>query len=342
MKVLLVAFCPSIVRTSFKLFSTATCSLAEKTRSDYVSFSAATFYHFFPSPLPDVEALVEDTRQLLQSENVLGTVIIAKEGLNGQLTLQTNKISEIQTQFQQVHPLFSNIEFNIGRSFVKELDTVKFPHKKLVVREKKQALTDGLSCPLDWTDNGPELSPQDWHHELLQVQQNPEGATDGTGTTILLDCRNGYESEKGTFRGAIPLKTNAFSDSWKVLDNLLQDVPKNTRVLTFCTGGIRCEKVNAYLKQRLHLTNIGRLQDGIVAYERWTKQKQLADNNKAEQAEQSDCSGDQQDNCLSNNNNGSGSDDQKGSTKSNSVGDSLFIGENFVFDRSRFMLSTDN
>jgi hypothetical protein len=60
-----------------------------------------------------------------------------------------------------------------------------------------------------------------------------------------------------------------FSDTWPILAQLLSSTPKNAPILTYCTGGIRCVKVNAYLKQKLGFSNVGRLQKGIIAYEEW-------------------------------------------------------------------------
>ena len=65
----------------------------------------------------------------------------------------------------------------------------------------------------------------------------------------LLDCRNDYESKEGTFTGAEPLGTSTFSESWGVLREKLADVPRDTPIMTFCTGGIRCVKTNAFLEQ---------------------------------------------------------------------------------------------
>jgi hypothetical protein len=73
----------------------------------------------------------------------------------------------------------------------------------------------------------------------------------------------------------VPLNTTFFRESWPVLDALLRDTPRDAPVLTFCTGGIRCVKVNAYLQQRLGFTNTHRLAGGIIAYDRWlTEQNQ--------------------------------------------------------------------
>jgi predicted sulfurtransferase len=70
----------------------------------------------------------------------------------------------------------------------------------------------------------------------------------------------------------VPLNTKRFSETWPVLEQLLGDKPKDTPVLTYCTGGIRCVKVNAYLQQKMGFTNTHRLAGGIVAYERWLRE----------------------------------------------------------------------
>ena len=86
------------------------------------------------------------------------------------------------------------------------------------------------------------------------------------------DCRNIYESQIGAFKGALALETNSFSDSWKKLENVLAEQPKDVPLLTYCTGGIRCVKVNAYLKQRLGFQSVERLRQGIIGYEQWLQQ----------------------------------------------------------------------
>jgi predicted sulfurtransferase len=155
-----------------------------------------------------------------------------------------------------------------------------FPFKKLIVKPKFAVLTDRLEGgeDLDWTDAGPEIDPASWHEELSKsVDVDGDGDGDGDGDDqrpVLLDCRNLYESDLGTFEGAIALGTEKFSESWKTLDSMFVDVPRDQRVLTFCTGGIRCVKVNAYLKQKLGMSNIGRLEKGIIGYEQWLEEQE--------------------------------------------------------------------
>ena len=129
-------------------------------------------------------------------------------------------------------------------------------------------------------------------------------------TIQISTCRNSYESEAGSFEGAIPLNTSIFSESWEKLDEILKNVPKDTPVMTFCTGGIRCIKVNAYLKQKLGMKNICRLKKGIIGYEQWIEGEQSASNeDEVDEVE------------------------MVSSTGKNK--ESLFQGKNFLFDRRR-------
>ena len=179
---------------------------------------------------------------------------------------------------------------------------------KLIVRVRDYVLRDGMPrqeeqhYPLDWADAGVELTPQQWHEELAQQDMSPSQKTEATNSPtesdsrppLLLDCRNIYESDQGTFQGAIPLNTQTFQDTWSVLDDLLLpessdcdsdrpkgdgnndasklNIQKDQPVYIYCTGGIRCVKVGAYLKQHLGYKNVKRLQHGIIGYEKWHQQ----------------------------------------------------------------------
>ena len=109
-----------------------------------------------------------------------------------------------------------------------------------------------------------------------------------------------YESEEGTFVGATPLQTNTFQESWSKLDHMTKDHPKEKPLYIFCTGGIRCVKVGAYLKQQLGFDNVKRLKHGIIGYQQW-----LADNK-----------------------------------NNNEMNGSVWEGENFLFDKRHFSKSS--
>ncbi len=287
------------------------------------TYTAVSFFRFVAkSESPDeerVERILESLRENLSSFNVLGTFLLSSEGYNSALIIPT---VNLQRTYQAIvdsdqDGLFQGLDWNVGNTNTyrqtaddkedvsnekqSENDGLEFPFKKLLVKSKFSVLTDRLKDEIrqrgdekeiDWTDAGPELEPSDWHAALGSDENY-----------MLLDCRNNYESEVGTFQGAVPLNTNIFSESWEKLDQLLEDVPKNTPIMTFCTGGIRCIKTNAYLKQKLGMTNIGRLKKGIIGYEQWVK-----DSEGGEDAEEAEI---------------------VRPTKS------LFVGENFLFDRRR-------
>ena len=95
---------------------------------------------------------------------------------------------------------------------------------------------------------------------------------------MVLDCRNAYESDVGKFEGALPLGTNTFRDTWGALERVLGGKdPSKTQVMIYCTGGIRCVKVGAYLKQRMGFSRVARLQGGVVSYVRELKEQAQSD-----------------------------------------------------------------
>ena len=102
-------------------------------------------------------------------------------------------------------------------------------------------------------NTGTHLSPQEW--DTLLSDSN----------TMLIDTRNHYEYAMGTFKGAINPKIHNFSELKNWLDGNLQSVSKKKNIAMFCTGGIRCEKSTAYLKQQ-GFKNIYHLKGGILSY----------------------------------------------------------------------------
>ena len=238
------------------------------------NFTCISFFKFVSIANPDL--LVNQTKNSILDTNngLFGTIIIAPEGVNGQLVIPSEDVNEIRNTLLTILPnCLDEININIGQtaSFIGPNDPL-FPFKKLIIRQKNQILTDGLlmdgSIDIDWSDAGPELSPEEWHIALqnnillngnntnnkqdkeipIRINSNNVNTVSNLtkekkSDTLLLDCRNSYESEMGTFLGADPLQTNIFSESWSALENKLTNVSRETKVLTFCTGGIRCVKV---------------------------------------------------------------------------------------------------
>lgn len=220
-----------------------------------------SFYKFINISRPDI---VSDC--LLKTwgwMGVKGRIYVAKEGVNAQLAVPDVVISDFKDAMdgswlergEPVIPLelvgvFLNVDRVVHRS--------EQPFEKLNVRAREKVLADGFQKSLDWNKAGKEVSAEEWHR-LVQEQSDD---------VILLDCRNKYESDVGRFEGAEPLNTQTFRESWDHLEKRLEHEDRNKKILTYCTGGIRCVKVNAFLEQKMGFSNTGRLEGGIVSYVR--------------------------------------------------------------------------
>jgi len=243
-----------------RLFSAEDGSLLK----EIVCFS---FYHFSPINDPDIAA--QTLHNQLKTESLMrfaGTCYLAKEGLNAQFSVASDFLPEfldnLRATANNVFDCSVDLDINIGETLGVGIQA---PFKRFRVVSRPQILTDGLDQEFDWSDPGPEIDSKDWHHQLAMKSSDTK--------PLLLDCRNDYESNVGTFDGAIPLKTKTFAESWKILDEMVKDKPKDETIYAFCTGGIRCVKVGAYLKQKHGLTDVRRLRHGTIAYEKWTKQQ---------------------------------------------------------------------
>ena len=254
-----------------------------------------SFFRFVALDAAARAPLLVALRTLLERLHVRGTVYLAAEGINGQLSVPIDRLDALQAGLDGMAGL-DGLTLNVQHESLGLVaaDAPTRPYRKLIVREKTQILTDGLSggqasgrrdtggaagagvagAALDWQRAGTELDPADWHKMLIarreQAQPQPRALPH---TALLLDCRNKYESDAGSFAGAEPLGTDVFSESWSKLRSRLEGVDRSTPIMTFCTGGIRCVKTNAYLEQQLGFTNTYRLRDGIHGYLRHVAEK---------------------------------------------------------------------
>ena len=253
------------------------------------SYSSVSFYKLCNptrvSYAPDT--LCQTIKYNLQKFDVRGTFYVANEGINAQLCIRESEFASFQSTLLALNPFFNDLD--LSNFNTKRYETVEsLPFRKLIVRTKKQVLTDGLIeddnnlFKFDWSDPGIEINPSQWHEEVILANRHPADTSptipnsnsfeDFMPKTVILDCRNDFESNLGTFQGSIPLNTTSFSGSWEQLDKVVGELAPNTRILTFCTGGIRCVKVNAYLRQKHGLSNLARLKHGIIGYQNWWNQ----------------------------------------------------------------------
>jgi len=81
------------------------------------------------------------------------------------------------------------------------------------------------------------MPPLEWHHKLKEARDALLTGESKEDAPLIFDCRNDYETSVGIFEGAQPLDTENFRDSWNVLKDKLKDKPKDTPIMTYCTGG---------------------------------------------------------------------------------------------------------
>ncbi|MEL7003911.1 MAG: rhodanese-related sulfurtransferase [Bacteroidota bacterium] len=186
---------------------------------------------------------------------VLGRIYVAKEGVNGQISVPTEMLENFKTYIDQSEEL-SGIRLNVaidddGKSFF-----------KLKIQVRHKIVADGLNDDtFDVTDRGVHVSAK----EFNELASDPE--------TIILDMRNHYESEVGHFENAICPDVDTFKDSLPIIEDMLED-KKDKKLLMYCTGGIRCEKASAYYKHK-GFKNVFQLDGGIIEYARQIKKEGL-------------------------------------------------------------------
>ncbi len=194
--------------------------------------------------LDDFEEIQLPLRSVLDSLSVKGTLLLAREGING--TISGTKVSlEKVLDYLQSDPRFLDLEFKFSYS-------KKIPFKRLKVKLKKEIVTMGLT-EIDPTHSaGTYVKPKEWN-ELIN---DPD--------VVLIDTRNNYEYEIGSFKGAINPNTETFREFPSFTKNTLEQY-RDKKIAMFCTGGIRCEKSTAYLKSE-GFKNVFHLQGGILKY----------------------------------------------------------------------------
>lgn len=202
----------------------------------------AALYRF--AKFPEFESWRQPLRDLMLAEQVRGTLLLAEEGINGTIAGPRAGIDAVLDWLRR-DERFAGID-------VKESMTDENPFYRTKVKLKKEIVTMGVE---DIDPNhivGTYVEPQDWN-DLIS---DPD--------VLLLDTRNKYEVEIGTFENARNPETDSFREFPDYVKNNL-DPNKHKKVAMFCTGGIRCEKSTAYLKQQ-GFEEVYHLKGGILNY----------------------------------------------------------------------------
>ena len=189
-------------------------------------------------------------QKFLISNHIRGTIIIAKEGLNGTISGHTKNIDKTTKKLKSLFSFKQFDSFNESKS--------KFqPFHKLKVRIKKEVVPMNLIINRKERNMEMHLEPKDWN-KLIKNKD-----------THIIDTRKPFEYKVGTFKKSVNPNVNNFRD----FPNYLNKLKKNSPVAMFCTGGIRCEKTSVYLKKK-GFKNIYQLNGGILNYLKKIKKKE--------------------------------------------------------------------
>ena len=173
---------------------------------------------------------------------IRGTIIIAKEGLNGTIS---GSIKDIDKTTKKLRSLFSFKQFDSSNESKSKFQ----PFHKPKVKIKKEIVPMNLIINPKERNMKSHLDPKDWN----KLIKNKE--------THIIDTRKPFEYKVGTFKRSVNPNVTNFRDFPKYLNKL----KKNKPVAMFCTGGIRCEKTSVYLKKK-GFKNIYQLNGGILNY----------------------------------------------------------------------------
>ncbi|SIR00301.1 UPF0176 protein [Rhizobium sp. RU20A] len=202
----------------------------------------AALYHF--AAFESCADFREPLQALCDAHGIRGTLLLAREGINGTVAGTDAAIGALLA-FLRSRPEFEKLEH-------KESRASKMPFLRMKVRVKKEIVTMGVE---DIDPNrivGTYVDPKDWNALIT----DPD--------TLVIDTRNDYETAIGIFKGAVDPNTKTFREfpDWVRQNAGLHNKPK---IAMYCTGGIRCEKATAFMKQE-GFEEVYHLKGGILKY----------------------------------------------------------------------------
>lgn len=202
----------------------------------------AAFYRFVA--LPDYVQLREPLLAVCEAHDVLGTILLAEEGINGTIAGTREALNNVLTYLRS-DPRLADLSTRDAAA-----DAVPFYRMK--VRLKNEIVTLGVPGVDPVGNAGDYVDPHNWNALI----SDPD--------VLVIDTRNDYEVAIGSFRGALNPGTSSFRDLPAWLDAQAPVTP-TTKVAMFCTGGIRCEKSTAFLRER-GVEEVFHLRGGILHY----------------------------------------------------------------------------
>jgi len=208
-----------------------------------MSFTVAALYHFTNIDKP--EERQEALLNLCHSNEVRGTLILAKEGINGTIAGTSEGVTAILDHLRAWSEI-GDLDVKFSASSTRSFDRMKVHVKDEIVTMRKPGIDPGANA-------GKYVEPREWN-DLISRDD-----------VLVIDTRNQFEYGVGRFRDAVDPGTEKFHEFPEWADQLASSPDKPSAVAMYCTGGIRCEKATAYMRQ-IGFDEVFHLKGGILKY----------------------------------------------------------------------------
>lgn len=199
------------------------------------------FYKFFPIAEADVPAMQKRIDEKGQEVGIHGLVLTATEGINGTVAGEPSAIETFKEFLEEIAPGIECKDSWCGEQ----------PFKRWFVKIRKEIVAIGDKEVLPESEDHNHITPTEWNRMMEEED------------VVVLDTRNTYETEIGTFEGAIDPRLDSFDQFRGYVEQC--GIPKDKKVLMFCTGGIRCEKACLEM-ERQGYQHVYQLKGGILKY----------------------------------------------------------------------------
>jgi UPF0176 protein len=190
---------------------------------------------------------------LWEAIGVLGRIYVSTEGINAQLSIPKHNEKALRASIELM-------PFLAGTPFKYAISEPDISFWKLAIKVRTHIVAHGITEKIDFSKAGKHLNAAEWNEAVAA------GA-------IVVDMRNTYETDIGHFEGAIIPKADTFREEIPQVLEMLED-KKDQQILLYCTGGVRCESISAYMGQK-GFSNVNQLSGGVIKYAEEIKKKEL-------------------------------------------------------------------
>ena len=200
------------------------------------------FYKFVELSENDVDWFIRTHKKFCDELGIKGRILVAKEGINGSVSGTAEQMKKYKTELRK-DARFSDLRY-------KEETAYRHPFTKMKVLKREEIVA--IKMDVDMSKAGQFITAEelyDWYEKREDF--------------VIFDTRNDYEFKVGHFKNSISVQTKTFREFPKALKNF--EYLKGKKIVTFCTGGIRCEKASAVMRE-YGFENVYQLKDGIINF----------------------------------------------------------------------------